>query len=357
MTHWPGAPRAGLDALPPGAEFFELDLSSSVDVNCLKRGADLGVAESRAQGVEQARHLGLVDLTVVVGVEALKAVTQRIRRHAVSIRRRSGAEHVVMAALLAALAGCQRPTPGQEVGTQASAAVATEAHPLVSAEASKSLPPLRSDWLVELLEGDQTTVVMPPVGAVAPSRLILGVHGAGDRPDWACGGWRLAAQVTAFVACPRGRSMGPTTYAWVSPQQLEERALATLAAVRARYQDYLARPPYIFAGFSQGATYAEPFLRKHAALFPIAILAEGGYRIMSSPSFAAAYRAAGGRRVVLLCGNPSCFVTARSARKVLERAGLEALVVGDETAGHNLNERMQHALQAAWPRIVAPIPR
>jgi predicted esterase len=227
---------------------------------------------------------------------------------------------------------------------------------VVPAEASKGLPPLRSNWLVEIAEAKQTTVVMPPIDAVAPSRLIVAAHGAGDRADWACGGWRLGAQVTAFVACPQGHPMGPMTFAWVSPQQLEERALVTLGTVKARYSDYLAQAPYIFAGFSQGATFAEPFLRKHAAEFPIAILAEGGYRTMSSPSFAAAYRAAGGRRVVLLCGNPTCFVTARSAKKVLERAGLEALVVGDEKAGHNLNGRMQKALQGAWPQIVAPLP-
>jgi hypothetical protein len=39
---------------------------------------------------------------------------------------------------------------------------------------------------------------------------------------------------------------------------------------------------------------------------------------------------------------------------VLETAGIEALVVGDAKAGHNLNERMQRALQAAWPEISAP---
>lgn len=251
---------------------------------------------------------------------------------------------------------CQKPPSDPDARPVASREPPTEAHPLVSADAVKGLPPLRGNWLVEVADGSHNSVVMPPIGAVAPARLILGVHGAGDRPDWACGGWRLGAQVTAFVACPQGHPMGSKTFAWVSPQQLEERALVTLGAVKARYPDYLAREPYIFAGFSQGATYAEPFLRKHAASFPIAILAEGGYRIVSSPSFAAAYRAAGGRRVVLVCGNPTCFVTARRAKKVLERAGLEALVVGDEKAGHNLNGRMQQALQAAWPQIVAPIP-
>ena len=41
--------------------------------------------------------------------------------------------------------------------------------------------------------------------------------------------------------------------------------------------------------------------------------------------------------------------------KILERAGLEVLVVGDPAAGHNLNERMQVALRKAWPEISAPV--
>jgi predicted esterase len=314
---------------------------------------NLRVAKADGQVVQQRPQLRFVDLAIAVGVHTFEAGAQRILGHGRTVRRLFRAENLAAAALMVGLGACQE---AQELPSAAASPAPPRAHPVLSVEASKGLPPLRSEWLVELADGHQTTVVTPPVGAVAPSRLILGAHGAGDRPDWACGGWRLSSQVTAFVACPQGRPMGGATYAWGSPQQLEERALVTVEAVKARYPEYLARAPYVFAGFSQGATYAEPLLRKHAALFPIAILAEGGYRIMTSPSFAAAYRAGGGRRVVLVCGNPNCFVTARGAKKVLEGAGLEALVVGDEAAGHNLNGRMQRALQAAWPRIVAPLP-
>ena len=87
----------------------------------------------------------------------------------------------------------------------------------------------------------------------------------------------------------------------------------------------------------------------------IAILAEGGYALARSPAFAAAYRAAGGRRVVLVCGSPGCFANGTRAKPILERAGLEVLVVGDAAAGHNLNERMQVALRKAWPEISAPL--
>jgi predicted esterase len=199
-----------------------------------------------------------------------------------------------------------------------------------------------------------TAFVAPPVGATAPRPLVVAVHGAGDRPEWSCGGWRLASLTNAFVVCPQGSPTTPRTFAWASPQLLSERVEAAVAAARAKFGEYVESGPMIFAGFSQGATFAEPFLRQNAARFPIAILAEGGYATARSPSFARAFRAAGGRRVVLVCGNPNCFSSAVTAKKVLETAGVEALVVGDAKAGHNLNERMQKALQAAWPELSAP---
>ena len=149
--------------------------------------------------------------------------------------------------------------------------------------------------------------------------------------------------------------MGGDKLAWASPTELATRVELAVAGARERFSEYIDTGPMIFAGFSQGATFAEPFLRAHAARFPIVILAEGGYATAQSAAFARAFREAGGRRVVLVCGTPSCFVSARTAQKVLERAGLQALVVGDSKAGHNLNERMQKALQAAWPEIAAPL--
>jgi predicted esterase len=232
-----------------------------------------------------------------------------------------------------------------------------EPHPSASAsDRVANLPPLRAEWLEHLDAGGDDVVVMPPVGAIAPSRLVVGVHGAGDRPEWSCGGWRLAAQASVFVVCPRGSAFSPTTFAWASSKVLGARVTAAVDAAKARYGAYVDAGPLIFAGFSQGATLSEPFLRDNAARFPIIILAEGGYATARSPSFASAFHAAGGRRVVLVCGSPTCFRSAQGARRVLERAGLEVLVVGDEKAGHNLNERMQHALQSAWPEISA-LPR
>jgi predicted esterase len=277
-------------------------------------------AETDPQRVEQPGQLGLVDLPVAVPVDAIETVSQGVGGHFSRLRRLSSRTN---GALL--LGACL------------------------------ALVPLESSWLERLGEGDESVVVTPPVGATAPRPLVLGVHGAGDRPEWSCGGWRLASQVSAFVACPRGSPHGDR-FAWVSSRQLEQRVETAISKTRARFGAYVDPGPMIFAGFSQGATLAEPLLREQAARFPIAILAEGGYQTANSKAFARAYREAGGRRVVLVCGTPACFRSARSAMKVLMSAGLETLVVGDEKAGHNLNQRMQQALQTAWPQIAAPLP-
>jgi predicted esterase len=226
--------------------------------------------------------------------------------------------------------------------------------PPASTATPTALPPLAGEWLMRLETAQVTAFVTPPIGTTAPRPLVVAVHGAGDRPEWSCGGWRLASLTNAFVVCPQGSPSSAQTFAWASPKLLGERVDAAVTAARGKFGEYVEPGAMIFAGFSQGATFAEPFLRKNAARFPIVILAEGGYATARSPSFARAFRAAGGRRVVLVCGSPNCFASAVLSKKVLETAGVEAMVVGDAKAGHNLNERMQKALQAAWPELSAP---
>ena len=323
---------------PPRTELFELDLSVAVLIDRREGGVDLSVRVANPQRVEQFSELGLVDRAVAVVVDAVEAVAQRIRAHSVRLRRfRAPANRALLALLCALLPCCNVADPPKNRPFSAPPA-AVEPHPVAVGS-----------------DGDSAVIVTPPVGTVAPARLIVAVHGAGDRPEWACGGWRLASQASAFVVCPQGSKLTSSTFAWPSPELLAARVSGALSATRARYEHYIDAGPLIYAGFSQGATFAEAFLRQNAGRFPIAILAEGGYATARSSAFAAAFRAAGGRRVVLVCGSPACFRSALSARKVLERANLEVLVVGDEKAGHNLNERMQHALQSAWPEISAPL--
>lgn len=308
-------------ALPPGPELVEVDGAALVLVERLEGGAHLLLAEAHAQSVQQPAQLALVNLAVAVLVEAIETVTQRVRAHLARLRR-----FLVLTNSL-----------------------------LLLAASTADLPPLQASWLERLGSGDEEVVVTPPLGATVARPLVVGVHGAGDRPEWSCGGWRLGSLANSFVACPHGSKSSADRYAWASAAQLAARVEVAVTQTRARFGAYVDQGPLIYAGFSQGATLAEPLLLEHAARFPIAILAEGGYALTRSPSFARAFREKGGRRLVLVCGTRACFQNARAARKGLEHAGLQVLVVGDEQAGHNLNERMQKALQSAWPEISAPL--
>jgi predicted esterase len=209
-------------------------------------------------------------------------------------------------------------------------------------------------WLEEL--PGSAGYVAPPVGAREPRPLIVAVHGAGDRADWACGGWRLAASGYAFVVCPSGLPMGSERFGWDRGRTIHERVSLALEAVHARYARYIAKGPTLYAGFSQGATLAEPALLAEPSRFGLVALAEGGYALLQNPGFSKRLHEAGTERLLVVCGTPACFQTARRALPGIERQGLRAAIAGDPLAGHNLNQRMQDALHAAWPAFVRGLP-
>ncbi|MGC4069507.1 MAG: hypothetical protein QM784_33605 [Polyangiaceae bacterium] len=224
-------------------------------------------------------------------------------------------------------------------------------------ERSDSLPPLVGPWLVELARHGQTEdVVTLPLGTTELRPVVVAVHGAGDNPNWACGGWRIGVESFAFVACPGGLPMGAKIFGWSGTQSIRTAVERTLSELRARFGSYWFDGPMIYAGFSQGAILAAPFLVENAARFPVAAIAEGGYDYIADPKFAHDYRAAGGTRIMLLCGTGPCFTTARRAQTVLEKAGLVVIVAGDHLSGHNLNERMQNALRKEWSNLVEGLP-
>jgi predicted esterase len=239
-------------------------------------------------------------------------------------------------------AGTARPLPSAR--PEASAPPAPSAAP--------QLAPLGGAWLERIeAEPGKVSVVTVPLGAREPRPILVAVHGGGDRPDWACGGWRIAAEAYPFVVCPEGSASGGGRFAWPSSQAIWSAIEAALPALRARFPGYVADGPMIYAGFSQGATLAEPILLAHPAEFPVAILAEGGYQTLMNADFAKKYVARGGSRLMIVCGTPGCRTHATRAEALLRGAGLDVISSGDPSSGHNLNEPMQRALRADWPAL------
>ena len=257
---------------------------------------------------------------------------------------------------LALFPGCREGkqlTPAS--GPKSAEIVATAEAPNASTRSAPPrtpLPALRANWLEPLDLGDgDAAVVSPPPGATEPRPLVVAVHGAHDRPEWACGGWRLGFAEYPFVVCPRGTPVTPDKYAWSNSAAIARVTLKAIARVRERYGEHVAAEPHVFVGFSQGATLAEPFLLQHAALFPTVILAEGGYATLDSKRFAESFAGRGGKTVVIVCGTAGCRQRTAPARKRLESAGLRVFESGDLRSGHNLNQSMQTALRrdfASW---------
>jgi predicted esterase len=232
-------------------------------------------------------------------------------------------------------------------------ATAQGSQSLASADET-DLPPLgHAEWLERLdLDGGGVAYVTPPLGARGPRPIVFAVHGIWDRAEWACGGWRLGTDNFAFVLCPQGSPKGNDRYGWTSADEIERALRAAVPALRRRFGKYVAEGPMLYAGFSQGAYLARPILLEDPRRFPNAVFAEGGYDTLDDPEFARAFARGGGHRIAIICGGPACFARAERAKKILEQNGLEVVIGGDASAGHNLNGRMQNSIRKVWPWVM-----
>jgi predicted esterase len=208
------------------------------------------------------------------------------------------------------------------------------------------------------METTHAAVVSVPLGATEARPVMVGMHGAGDRPEWACGGYRAATDAFPFIICPRGIALGSAaqTYVTPRPEQIEQDVNAALAAVRARFGRYVADGPLLYAGFSLGAIRGAKLIADRASTFPVALLIEGAYADIT-PELASKYARNGGRRVLLGCGQAACPTWFAAAERALRTAGVEARIVDAHTGHHNLDGPMMRALHDVWPWLVSDDPR
>lgn len=262
------------------------------------------------------------------------------------------------AALLAAPA-CEAspPRPDASGSTAATSARTPPPSPPSAATASARSPALRpltaESWLVTLpAPRERPALVSVPLGAREPRPVVIGVHGAGDRPEWACGGYRGALDAYPFILCPAGRPGGGGKLCTSPPAELGRDLDEALAALRARFGAHVAPGPMVLIGFSLGAIYGAELLRVRGRDFPRALLIEGGTRQLT-PVVARAFADAGGERILLLCAASACAGSFDQARSALERVGVATRVVGAGTRRHNLDGEMSAIVGREWPWLVA----
>jgi pimeloyl-ACP methyl ester carboxylesterase len=162
--------------------------------------------------------------------------------------------------------------------------------------------------------------------------VLVVIHGAGDRPDWQCGGWRHATAEYPFVVCPRGvyNAAGSTKddkrYTHRGGPELLAYIDASIAALKARYADYVDDTTPLLAGFSLGASEILALAQQDPARFPRIALVEGGTGAWSDARIDA-YKTGGGLRVLYGTGQRVNESAAKASAKHLVARGLEARVV------------------------------
>jgi predicted esterase len=168
----------------------------------------------------------------------------------------------------------------------------------------------------------------------APRPVVVAAHGAGEDPEATCHAWFRRVHGELVVLCPRGKAMerGRSGFYYPTHFVLQDEVLAALGALRRAHPARLDGGPVLYTGYSQGATMGALFLVQHGGTFPQIVLTEGGFDW--SASGVARFKATGGKRVLFVCGRPSCDERARASAKLLERAGLRARVEYVPGAGH-----------------------
>ena len=133
-------------------------------------------------------------------------------------------------------------------------ALASSALPTRASEPPALAPLTDAIWLESLpMPEGHAVFVSVPLGATEPRPVVVGMHGAGDRPEWACGGYRGATRAYPFILCPRGLPQGADKFAAPPAARIEKDVADALTALRARFGAYVAEGPLLYAGFSLGA--------------------------------------------------------------------------------------------------------
>jgi pimeloyl-ACP methyl ester carboxylesterase len=220
-------------------------------------------------------------------------------------------------------------------------------------------PPLASTSpLVRFgVAGFGEAVASLPLGARAKRPVILATHGNYDRPEWQCQVCREIVGDRAFVLCPRGarRTDSPSAddirFTYDTNQALEREVDAALAALVALFPDYVDAERPIYTGFSLGAIMGVSIASRRPAVFPRAVLIEGGHDKWTAET-AKAFVAGGGRRVLFVCSQSYCAGDARIAAGRLEHAGAEVKVVRGQDVGHRYDGPTAETTKKALPWLL-----
>lgn len=260
----------------------------------------------------------------------------------------------------AAWIGCREQSPdGSALAPAADEASAIDA--AAEGAGAAPLPPLPGFFEALPVAGHPDAWMSLPTGATGKRPVVVVVHGAGDRPDWQCGGWRRATGEYAFVVCPRGAyapadsTKTDLRYTHRGGAPLLAYIDASLSALEARYPGYVDTSTPLLAGFSLGASEILALAVDDPARFPRIALVEGGTSGWTDARIDA-YVRGGGLRVVYGAGQRANEVAAKATVKRLLAHGLDARVVY-APVGHTFDPPLEDAIHGELAWWVAGDPR
>jgi hypothetical protein len=216
--------------------------------------------------------------------------------------------------------------------------------------------PLQPDggWMQVWDENGEHIHVAVPTGATSPRPIVIGVHGAQDRPDWACAEWFGALAGFAFVICPRGVPYADG-FVWTSAEAIVRGIERSLAAAKARFGPWMADGPVLYGGWSQASSLAFAVLPAKPELFDAAVLVEIGHTPVDPGAIAAAGKKLRGMAVV--CATGSCEKWADGAREPMKRAGTRYETWTAGHRGHTFDGEVSKRVSDAVGWITASDPR
>jgi pimeloyl-ACP methyl ester carboxylesterase len=201
-----------------------------------------------------------------------------------------------------------------------------------------------------------------PTGATTKRPVVVVIHGAGDKPEWQCGGWRRATREYPFIVCPRGAfAPGDSTkddlrYTHTGGPALAAHIDAALDALAAKYPDHADTSQPLLAGFSLGSYGIFQIAVQQASRFPRVVLVEGLTDKLDDDR-ARKFVAGGGLRVLFGCGQRGCAAAAKSAaQRLVTRDHLDARAVF-APVGHTFDPPLEDAIEGEMGWLVSDDPR
>jgi pimeloyl-ACP methyl ester carboxylesterase len=259
--------------------------------------------------------------------------------------------------LLLALPSC--PHRATSITTSSGPSDPGSASAVVSdADAGATLPPLGGvPWQMDLT--DETThkpigSVSIPLGAREKRPILIALHGAGDRPGWACGEWRGVVNAYPFIVCPRGQGASEANLYWQSPEKTKEGIDVMLAATRKLFAPWIDETEsVVIVGFSMGTTEASVLAARDPKRYPRIVLTEGSFDATATETFTRAYH---GERALFACTTRGCPSVYLGAARALSRRGIACRVNDAGTTQHGIWESVVHSLRRDWPWVVSGMP-